>query len=246
MPTRGVDYTRWEHLDDDDEEEDVSALAETTAAGELGRVLLSRWLREASPDILRAEVERTIAFIEAAAVTQPRAGATHADNRGRADAIVADLENTADRRHSPPLDPLIRAVAAASSRRLADLQPSERPTAARVAMSMHAALNTLLACQEHGARRLFERLRAAPDGPLARQYLGADFATAALDRHTTQEAASDKASLQALQSAAAVDGRKSKPRSWKLAIVLLSVCVLAAAAWAATGRGQSAFGQSIL
>ncbi len=50
----------------------------------------------------------------------------------------------------------------------------------QIEASLRSALNTLLACKaQHGARALFDELRASPEGPVSRRYLSGGFAAAA-------------------------------------------------------------------
>ena len=204
-----VDYSKWQNFADDaesdDERDSKPAHKDATAAGELGRTLLGKWLREGQENTTESDIARLIAFVE---LLQPRTAAqfirAHSmvqgnelhDNRSQAEAITADLEQHG----MPSIRSLLLAVANGTARSHADLDASRRGPAVRVEGSMRVALNTLLACRAAGsARALFERMRnEASDGKLTRHYVAGGFEAAALDEHF---AATNQASLDALKRA---------------------------------------------
>ena len=194
MKSAVLSYSKWDNLvDSDDEFEAADATeADRTPAAELGRKFIRQWLVEASPELDcyggHQELQELTTFIERQV---PKLG--ESDNRSSAAAITSFLES----KRMPRTAPLVAAVAASQTRELSSIAEAERPAAARVRAAMTSALNTLCACKEHGGpRRLFEAMREAPDGEMARRYASMSYAAAAVtaySEHVLRATASRKA-----------------------------------------------------
>lgn len=196
-----VDYSKWDHFDDDDDLPLRTGPASSTTLAKLqsngqpivterqrmanheeSLRLIAEWVKQAYPRIPADNVTQLIRFI-----TLQHRG-IHPDNARRAAEITAFLE-TRDAALGSELetrkeDDLLHALLAlghlcSQKASLADgsVDDNEKAKANGVLTVVHGALNTLWAARvEGGARRLFDQLLKEPEGTLAKRYRALEFA----------------------------------------------------------------------
>jgi len=194
----GVDYSKWDHLDDEDDIPPVKVAGSSTtlakpASGSPAMTdrekfsnhnqsmrLIAEWVKEAYPRISADGVTQLIKFI-----TLQHRG-IHKDNTMRAAEITAFLE-AADAAAGPveerQEDDLVHALLALGHRCSQmsgeeSLPAAEKAKAYGVLTVVQGALNTLWAARvEGGARVLFDKLLKAPDSDYAKRYRALELAS---------------------------------------------------------------------
>lgn len=171
------DYSKWDLLEDSDDEKLCGRSVEEVAKANHGASLnlLKDWLAEASPALEKAVAMQVLDFVR----VQHRG--IHDDNTARHQEITAFLDKAEapGGPGMPPLQPLLD-LGRYSHTKLAGegVSKEEQERGERMLPVVMGALNTLWAAEcEGGSRALFAAMLKEPDGPTAKKYKKFGFAT---------------------------------------------------------------------
>ena len=156
-----MDYSKWDVLDEEEEEKKPYNLA--AAQHQESLTVISQWIREASPKIKSSELRRLLDFI----TVQHRGVQPH--NVRRAAEICAFIER-AGPNEQPDIEKLLALTKKAMEASNQE-DPAEKQRGVRVLSVALGAMNTLAAINEVGNPRwLFDMLHKDPDGEVMKKY----------------------------------------------------------------------------
>jgi hypothetical protein len=182
-----VDYSKWELIEDDEDEtpqrptatsaparasaRPAPSLEERQANHDQSMALIAEWVAEADPRLSSDERTRLMHFLKV------QHKGVHPDNVVRHLEITAFMERAEVDGQEPASLHALLALAHLCKRRSEDADRDVAAQGNRVLVAVMGALNTLWAAKlEGGARTLFDKLLKEPQGELARRYREMEFA----------------------------------------------------------------------
>ena len=214
-----VNYSKWDAIDSDEDEPKQTRseiLPDRYQHHQQSTALIATWLIEARPSLTEQETAKLMDFIS---IQHP---GIHPHNIMRHQGITAFLEQ-AEANGTMPSEHALMALGNIARVRSESADAEVAGRGKRILMVAMTALNTLVACQYYkgGARQIFDELLREPDGDLAKQYIGLDFAQDFVRNPPPDEPDDDDFAL---------EGEPSRWQRFRRALIInLMMAVIAAA-----------------